>query len=189
MNKPYFSLIIPCYNEGPTFETSVKKVVSELGKLKKSWEIIFVEDASGDETKKTVEKLVVEIKNSHAIYHKKNEGRGKTVRDGILKAKGEICAFLDIDLEVSEKYIPIFINEIENGFDMVIAKRFYKANYKSVGRYFGSKLYAGIVRAILEIPIDDTEAGFKFFRRAKILPGSAKTHDNHWFWDTVCNRF
>src|SRR3989344_2453534 len=75
MRKLAVTIILPCYNEGPTFE-------------------------------KSVEKLVSQIKNSRAIYHSKNQGRGKSVADGIKTAKGEICGFLDVDLEVSADYIP-----------------------------------------------------------------------------------
>src|SRR3990167_4517917 len=101
MPKVDLSIIIPCYNEGSTFENSVKKIIGVAKTLKKEWEIIFVEDKSVDDTKKTVEKLTKQYKNSRAIFHKKNEGRGKSVSDGIKAARGDICGYLDVDLEVS----------------------------------------------------------------------------------------
>src|SRR3989344_8512373 len=100
MSKIDLSIIVPCYNEGPTFEDSVEKIVVVLKTQKKKWEIIFVEDNSIDDTKKTVEKLTQKYKNIRAIFHKKNEGRGKSVSDGIKTAKGNICGYLDVDLEV-----------------------------------------------------------------------------------------
>src|SRR3990167_10232622 len=103
MSKVDLSLIIPCYNEGPTFTKSVNKIIRELKKINLSWEIIFVEDKSVDDTKKTVERFTKRYKNVRAIFHKKNEGRGKSVSDGVIAAKGIICCYLDIDLEVSEK--------------------------------------------------------------------------------------
>src|SRR3989338_8089392 len=107
MRKLAVTIILPCYNEGPTFEKSVKKIVSQ-------------------------------IKNSRAIYHSKNQGRGKSVADGIKTAKGEICGFLDVDLEVSADYIPLFTREIENGADMTIGRRFYERGMKSIARYLAS---------------------------------------------------
>jgi len=183
------TIIIPCYNEGPTFEESVDKIVRELKNLKENWEIIFVEDKSQDETKKSIERLVRLIKNSKTIYHKKNQGRGKSVADGIRKSMGEICGYLDVDLEVGAKYIPLFVKEIEEGKDMVVGKRFYEGEANSFFRYILSKAYAQIVKILLKIPIDDTEAGYKFFRRKKILPVLSITFDKHWFWDTeICAR-
>ena len=126
MPKVDLSIIIPCYNEGPTFEDSVKKIIEVAKTLKKKWEIIFVEDKSTDDTKSAVEALIKRIKNARAIFHKNNQGRGKSVADGIKASKGGICGYLDIDLEVSEKYIPLFVKEIEQGYDVVVGKRFYE---------------------------------------------------------------
>ena len=189
MQKVDFSLILACYNESTTFEKSVREIVSVLNNLKRNWEIIFVEDKSTDETKKSVEEFTKEIKNAKAIFHTKNEGRGKSVSDGIKAAKGIICGYLDVDLEVSASYIPLFVEEIEKGSDMVIGKRFYEGNFKSMIRFIASKFYSTLVKTILNIPIEDTEAGYKFFKSHKILPILSKVQDKHWFWDTeICTR-
>lgn len=182
-----FSLILPCYNEGPTFERSVEKIVSELKKLKGGWEIIFVEDKSGDSTREKVEKLHKEIINSKLILHKVNVGRGGSVRDGIAAASGEICGFIDVDCEISPTYIPIFMDEVEKGNDMVIATRYYENRPYAIFRAVSSKVYSLMVSTILNAPFKDTEAGFKFFRRNKITPVLSKTRDKGWFFDTeIC---
>lgn len=189
MAKVDVSVILACYNEGTTFGKSVGKIVSVLEQTRKKWEIIFVEDKSGDDTKKSVEKLTSKIANSKAIYHQKNLGRGKSVSDGILASKGDICGYLDVDLEVSADYIPIFIEEIEKSSDVVVGRRFYEGTLKSIARFIASKTYATIVKFLLKIPIEDTEAGYKFFKRKIILPILKKTKDREWFWDTeICAR-
>jgi len=187
MKKIDVSVILPCFNEGPTFEKSVEKILVQLKQLKKNWEIIFVEDKSIDDTKKSVESLVKKIKNSRTIYHAKNYGRGKSVEDGIRVAWGSICGYLDVDLEVSEKYIPLFISEIEDGHDIVVGKRFYEGGLKSLTRLLASKIYSASVRSILKLPVDDTESGYKFFKKSKIVPLLSKIKSKHWFWDTeIC---
>src|SRR3990167_11455145 len=188
MSKVDLSLIIPCYNVGPTFTKSVNKIIRELKKINLSWEIIFVEDKSVDDTKKTVERFTKRYKNVRAIFHKKNEGRGKSVSDGVIAAKGIICGYLDIDLEVSEKYIPLFVKEVEAGTDLVVGKRFYEGEgVKTIPRFLASKIYASAVKFLLSCPIEDTEAGYKFFKRKKIIPILRKIKSKHWFWDTeIC---
>lgn len=190
MNRDYdFSLIIPCFNEGSTFEKSVLEVYRVLGGINRRWEVIFVDDKSTDETSKKVKDFVTKLENARALFHNKNMGRGKTVSDGIKMASGEICGFLDVDLEVSASYIPVFIKEIERGFDMAVGKRFYEASYQSIMRYLSSKIYTYCVKMIINIPIEDTETGYKFFRRRSILPIIKRAKDNHWFWDTeICAR-
>lgn len=189
MSKIDLSIILACYNEGPTFERSVRRIISACRKLRKSFEIIFVEDKSTDGTDETIKKLVGEIKTVKAIFHRRNLGRGKSVTDGIMAAKGDICGYLDVDLEVSESYIPLFFDEIEKGSDMAVGRRFYERGFSSLARFLASKIYAILVKYFLKIPISDTEAGYKFFRRSKILPVLSHVRDNHWFWDTeICAR-
>jgi glycosyltransferase involved in cell wall biosynthesis len=189
MSKLDVSLIISCYNEGRIFKDNVKKVVSELKNTGKNWEIIFIEDKSADKTRKTVSNLVEKNKWARAIYHSRNMGRGRSVSDGIKKANGKICGFLDIDLEVSPSYIPIFISEIERGAELVVGKRFYERSLTSLSRVVASRVYSFIVDRIIKLPIEDSECGYKFFERSKIVPVLKKTKDNGWFWDTeICAR-
>lgn len=184
MTRVDLSIILACYNEGPTFDDSVRRIIATCEKLKKSWEIIFVEDKSTDDTRAKVEQLVGQINNARAIYHLKNQGRGRSVADGIVASRGEICGYLDVDLEVSEKYIPIFVGEIQKGADLVVGRRFYEGGLASLSRFLASKFYAYLVKRLLAIPISDTEAGYKFFKREKILPVLRRVKSKHWFWDT-----
>lgn len=189
MSSIDLSIVIPCYNEGPTLEKSVARIIKALDQLGKRWEIIFVEDGSTDGTKETVAKLVKKIANAKAIFHGKNEGRGKAVADGIRASQGSICGFLDVDLEVAESYIPIFTREIEEGAQMVIGRRFYEKGGSAFFRFVASKIYALIAKFLLRLPFSDTEAGFKFFNRSAILPIVSKVKDKGWFWDTeICAR-
>lgn len=178
------SVIIPCYNEGETFEQSVKKIISVLEKTAYSWEIIFVEDKSSDNTGRTVKKLVQHLKKVRAIFHTKNMGRGRSVSDGINAAKGDICGYLDVDLEVSSKYIPLFIKEVQKGADLVVGNRFYENSLKSLSRVAASRIYAQLVKILFSLSVADSEAGYKFFNRKKVLPILEMVNNNHWFWDT-----
>lgn len=179
-----FTLILPCYNEGDTFEKSVNKILAELKKYKRNWEIIFVEDKSTDDTKLTVEKFVQTNKNARAIFHKRNIGRGGSVTDGIIASKYQICGFMDVDCEVAPSYIPLFIDEIKKGSDLVVGIRFYEKGFTSISRVAASKIYSLIVKLILDIPLRDTEAGFKFFNKKNILSVLKSVKDTGWFWDT-----
>jgi glycosyltransferase involved in cell wall biosynthesis len=184
-----FTLILPCYNEGSTFEKSVNKIIAELNRSKRGWEIIFVEDKSADDTKLAVERFVKTNRNVRAIFHKKNMGRGKSVADGIIASRFPICGFMDVDCEVSPSYIPLFINEIKRGSDLVVGTRFYEKGFSSISRVAASRVYSFIVKMVLDIPIGDTETGFKFFNKNNILKVLKTVRDEGWFWDTeICAR-
>jgi hypothetical protein len=68
-----------------------------------------------------------------------------------------------------------------------VGKRYFEKSISSISRVAASRVYSLIVKFFLKLPIDDTETGFKFFRRTKILPILKKTRSTDWFWDTeIC---
>lgn len=180
-----FSLIIACFNESAHLRQSVDEIISVLRGSVFSYELIFVDDKSEDKTAEIIASLVKKNKNFRAVYHKVNEGRGKTVRDGIALARGKVVGFVDIDLEVSPVYIPQFVRIILEGkADVVTGLRVYREGIASLHRSVLSRGYSWLVRSVLGIPLQDTETGYKFFNRKKILPILKKTQNNGWFWDT-----
>ncbi len=182
-------MILALYNEGPTLEQSLKSIYQVMDKIKRPWEVILVEDKSTDKTLEKIQRLLLSLKNTKLITHKQNQGRGRTVSDGIKEAKGVYCGYLDVDLEISANYIPIFISELEKGFDIVVGNRFYEKNLKAITRVLTSIGYKLIVRSLLKLPIHDTEAGYKFFKREKIFPILSRITEKGWFWDTeICAR-
>lgn len=187
MKSFFLSLVIPCYKEAEHLEKSLPRVVSVLSTLKKNFEIVIIDDCSTDGTHEIIDSF---IKNNKSlpiqfIKHKKNVGRGGTVAEGIMHSKGEIVGFIDIDLEISPKYIPQCVEIISSKKeDVVVGKRYYPFLLGSFHRYIASKVYSLFVRTLLRLPISDTEAGYKFFRKEKILPILPLVKDKKWFWDT-----
>ena len=104
--------------------------------------------------------------------------------DGIRKARGEVVGYMDIDLEVSPIFISDFVDKIKEGADLVMGDRVYWAFSASPVRLVLSRGYAGLVRWVLRLRFRDTEAGYKFFNRKKILPIIKKCTHFSWFWDT-----
>jgi glycosyltransferase involved in cell wall biosynthesis len=180
------SLILACYNEAEIFEDSVKRIITALEKTNHSWEIIFVEDKSKDNTKELINDALVKYQdhNLSAYYHEQNQGRGKSVVDGFQKAKGRFIGFIDIDLEIGEWYIGKFLETLENGADAVNAFRIYDLNLKGIVRWWASKGYVFLRRIFIGLPYKDTEAGYKFFKREKILPLLTSIKYPGWFFDT-----
>jgi len=186
MDKFDVSLILPCYNEKETILNSIDRIIKVLDVTGFTWEIIFVDDFSKDDTQSLIKKILVKYPkhNLRAFFHSENFGRGQTVMDGFFKAYGKIIGFLDADLEVGEWYLPKFIQSIEQGADMVVAWRIYDFNLNSIFRWFASKSYTLIRKIVIGLPYKDTEAGYKFFNRRKILPIIKDCRFQDWFWDT-----
>ena len=178
------SVVLPCYNERVVIEESTAELVRVLEATRLSWEIIFVDDVSKDDTVARAERLCAADPRLRLIKHERNTGRGRTATDGLRAARGRIAGFLDIDLEVPARYIPPAVEAIRAGAEVVCAWRIYLPNLQLLHREVLSKGYSRLVRGQLGLPLRDTEAGFKFFDRDRILPILDQTRNPGWFWDT-----
>ena len=181
------TLVLACYNEGPALAENVATIVDVLDQCRWSYELLFIDDCSvDDDTSASIHELV-EAYPEHQIradFHAQNQGRGATVVEGMRAGRGAIVGFIDIDLEVHARYVPSCVRAVELGADVATAQRNYKFRWHSIDRYILSSGYILLVRALLKVRIDDTETGFKFFRKHRILPVFDQTEDRRWFWDT-----
>jgi glycosyltransferase involved in cell wall biosynthesis len=186
MDKYDLSLILACYNESEIFEDSVQRILNTLDKTDLTYEVIFVEDKSQDNTVELIEQAINKYPrhNLLAFFHQTNQGRGQTVIDGFLNAKGKIVGYIDIDLEIGEWYLPKFLSEIDKNVDVTSALRIYDFSLWALPRYFASKGYVWLRKLLLGLPYQDTEGGYKFFKREKILPLLKQTKSKGWFFDT-----
>jgi len=176
------SLIVPCYNEGPYFEGNLKEIYNLLSFLKVDFEMIIIDDKSKNDTLERAKIFVNGNSKAQLLCHEVNQGRGYTVTEGIRKAQGNVAGFIDIDLEVASQNIIPLVFKILDGYDVVTGRRIYKIRWDP--RWILSKGYSNLVKSICKIPLQDTEAGLKFFNREKILPILDEIEDKHWFWDT-----
>lgn len=186
-DSPDLSLVIACYNEEPILRASVEQIFDVLDHATFTYEIIFVDDASHDLTRDLIDEIIAQNsgKRLSRLFHKKNEGRGGTVTDGIRAACGTIVGFIDVDLEVHARYIPSCVLAILKGADVATGLRVYRFQLRSLDRFVLSKGYQWLVRHTLQLKgVSDTETGFKFFKRERVLPLLDECQDRHWFWDT-----
>lgn len=180
------SVVIACYQEAGHLRESVRELCATLAAMGRSHELIFVEDASTDDTAAVVRELVAEADNRRAIFHRTNVGRGGTVTEGFLAATGRITGFLDIDLEVHCRFLPSVLAAIDAGADGATAFRSYATSWRPTHllRQLLSKGYRWLFRIVFRVPFRDPETGFKFFLREKIVPVARQTEDRGWFWDS-----
>lgn len=181
------SFIVACYNEEPHLRKNLERVVAVLETSAYNYEIILIDDVSRDRTVAIAEDFLKSYQGRgqvSIVKHQINQGRGRTVQDAIMLAKGNIAGFVDIDLSTSPWYILPLAAEIENGADVVLGARMYKLKWKVLHRWVLSKGYKWLVRLLLNTDLGDTETGCKFFNRDKIMPILSTIKDQRWFWDT-----
>jgi len=186
-SDPDFSLVLACYNEEAHLENSIDEIINTLDLSIYSYELVLVDDKSTDDTRKIIKKIENKY-NNHAItsiFHQKNTGRGGAVTTGIKKTRADIVGYIDVDLEVKPLYIPYCVKKVEDGEDMVIGMRVYKIQINGFFRYLTHWVYLQLVRLLIGVKfLQDTETGYKFFRKKKVLPILNKCRNKHWFWST-----
>ena len=180
------SVVLACYNEEEILLSSFAEIKDTLDGLGRPYEIVFVDDVSRDRTRELIARIVAAHPGTdiQVLLHEKNRGRGATVTDGFRAARGEIVGYLDVDLEVHARYIPSLVRAIESGADVATVRRIYAFQVRSLDRYLMSRGYSFLVRRLLDAPIHDTETGYKFFRRERLMPVLDEIEDGGWFWDT-----
>jgi len=183
---PLLSLVLACYNEAEHLERSFAEIRDTLEQSRFSFEILLVDDVSRDRTREIIREIVAAhpAVDLRVILHEKNQGRGATVTDGFRAARGDVVGYLDVDLEVHARYIPSLVRAIEKGADVATVRRIYAFQLRSLDRYMMSRGYSFLVRKLLRVAIHDTETGYKFFRRERLLSVLEEIQDGGWFWDT-----
>jgi dolichol-phosphate mannosyltransferase len=180
------SIVIACYNEAELLEDSVDRLLRALRDVTWTYELVFVDDASRDATSLVIDRIVARHQDVRmvALRHDTNQGRGRTVADGLRVASGDIAGYIDIDLEIDARYIPSFVQAITDGADMAIARRYYRIRPRTIHRFILSRGYVQLVRWLLDVDVMDTEAGCKFWSTACLKGLLESTQDPGWFWDT-----
>jgi glycosyltransferase involved in cell wall biosynthesis len=186
MAAPALSLVLACYNEAEHLRESFREILDVVLNLGRSFEVVFVDDASQDGTRDILREIIATNPGLalHALFHEKNQGRGAAVTDGFRRAKGELTGYLDVDLEVHPRYIPALVRALEKGAEVATVRRIYALQLGALDRYFMSRGYSWLVRRLLGVRVHDTETGFKFFRRERLLAVLDEILDPGWFWDT-----
>ena len=179
MKNVKISVITPCFNEGKNIRRNIEKINDHLAARFDEYEIIAVNDGSRDNTAMELKELQREIELK-VIDNTQNKGKGGAVRDGILQSKegNSIVMFLDSDLGIPIEELDKFIEEIDKGYDIVIASRFVPGLKIVRPVQFHRKVMEKAFRLIRMALINDwnvkdTQCGFKVFRREaamKIFP-------------------
>jgi len=173
-SAPDLSIIIPAYNEELRLPDTLEKIAAFLQGEPTSTEVVVVDDGSSDRTVAVAEAFRGKLPQLRVISNGTNRGKGYSVRNGSLQARGRVALFTDADLsapiEESRKLI-----EALKTHDVAIGSRAMDRGligvHESLFREFAGIVFNKIVRFILWLPFVDTQCGFKAFRmeRCRIL--------------------
>ena len=180
------SVILPAYNEAKRLGKAVKTVKDCLEEIGYDYEIIIAEDGSTDGTDLIAKRLAEKDCRIFHLHSDERLGRGRALANAIKFARGDIVAYLDVDLSTDMSHFRELIDAIMSGYDIAIGSRLMRDSHteRPFKRDFASKVYNFLVRFLLGSKLKDHQCGFKAFKKSSILNLLDKIKDNHWFWDT-----
>ena len=164
------SIIIPAFNEEKQILVTVEKTVQFLRQRPWRYELIVVDDGSSDHTAEKVQKAYPNSASVRCIENPQNRGKGYSVRHGVGEAQGGIVGYMDADYKTEISCLDKVVELLEAGYDGVIGDR--RAEATTIGvprrgyRQIGSRLFRVLLHRLIGLKhLDDTQCGFKFFKR------------------------
>jgi len=158
------SIIVPLYNEEESLPKLFEWIERVMTENKFSYEVIFVNDGSTDNSWNVVEQLKAQSSNVHGIKFRHNYGKSPALYCGFKAAKGDVVITMDADLQDSPEEIPELYSMIVNDdYDMVSGWK--KKRYDSkLTKNLPSKLYNATARKVTGLKLHDMNCGLKAYR-------------------------
>lgn len=161
--RPAISIVMPCLNEEEGIAAAIENAQAALVKYGLPGEIIICDNGSTDRS--------VEIAESCGVHvvHERTRGYGSAYMRGIREARGAYVVMADADGTYDLKEMGLFINKLDEGYDVVMGNRF-KGNFCPEAmawshRYIGNPLLSGILNLFFHTGVGDAHSGMRAFRR------------------------
>ncbi len=169
MNNITYSIVIPAYNEGARLGVTLEKVVGYVSAQGWNAEVIVVNDGSRDNTAEIARGFAEKNPMVRVVENPGNRGKGYSVRNGMLNARGEVVVFSDADLSSPIEEMPKLLQALAGGADIAIGSRWLRAELQtqrqSLHRQLFGRIFNLLQRMILGLRFKDTQCGFKAFTR------------------------
>jgi glycosyltransferase involved in cell wall biosynthesis len=159
---PRVSVVVPGLNEAESLAELASRIDQALhGRF--SYELIFVDDGSTDDTWGVITRIRAENPLVKGIRLRKNFGKATALTAGFRKARGEVVVTMDADLQDDPADLPSFIARVEEGLDVVVGWKVQRLDPQN--RLILSRIFNGTVRFVTGVKLHDMNCGFKAYRR------------------------
>ena len=161
---PDVSIIIPVFNEAANLTPLHAKLIDSLGHLTHSYEIIFIDDGSSDESLSVLRNLASLGYNIRVIVLRRHFGQTAAMSAGIDHSRGEILISMDADLQNDPDDISRLLEKVAEGYDVVSGWRKDRKD-SWLTRRLPSIIANGLISRITGVPLHDCGCTLKAYRR------------------------
>jgi glycosyltransferase involved in cell wall biosynthesis len=171
--KNKLSIIMPCLNEAETLETCINKANLFLNLNSIQGEVVIADNGSTDGSQELAAKAGARVVNVH------RKGYGSALMGGIEAARNEFIIMGDADDSYDFTQLQSFVNELQNGADIVMGNRFkggiMPGAMPFLHRYLGNPVLSWLARLFFKSDIGDFHCGLRGFRKQAILSLNLQT--------------
>jgi len=160
------SVVIPLYNEEQSLMPLSLAVRDALDRMNSTYEVIFVDDGSTDNSLKVLREIHRKNRRYKFISFRKNYGKSAALSVGFQHAMGKIIVTMDADLQDDPNEIPKLIEKLESGYDLVNGWK--RKRHDPITKTIPSKLFNYITSVFTGIKLRDFNSGLKAYRREVI---------------------
>ena len=186
VERPEITVLIPVLNEQDTVRELSERVAETLDRLGRSFEIVFVDDGSYDDT-------VEEIRSAHAtdrrvklVRLRRNFGKAAALSAGFDACRGAIVVTMDGDLQDDPEELPRFLDGLEkDGLDLVSGWK--RRRHDPASKRYPSKLFNWVTRRLAQVQLHDFNCGYKAYRR-EVLEQIALYGELHRYIPVLASR-
>ena len=181
------SVVVPAYREEQRLGPGLARIREYLDSRGWRAEIIVVDDGSGDGTGELARELLADYPHHQVLVNDPNQGKGWSVRRGMLAASGRYALFTDTDLSTPIETFDDFKLAHDAGADIVIGSRAMAGSdivvHQPFLREMAGRCFNLFIRTFIMGGIVDTQCGFKSFRREAIRPVFGRQQIRRWGFD------
>ena len=160
----YLSIVVPCFNEEANINELHNRIFNTLKNCDlDSYEIIYINDGSTDNSQDILNKISNKYKNVKTIKFLRNFGQHAAVMAGLKHSIGDFVITLDADLQNPPEEIPKFLEKIEDGYDIVAGKRLKRKD--SLFRKIPSLIINKLIAKLTESDFTDYGCMMRAYKR------------------------
>ena len=157
------SVVTPVFNEQENIGPLCRQILEVMEGLGRNYELIAVDDGSSDGSLHVLAALAKENKRVKVISFRRNSGQTAAIMAGIDYAKGDIIVLIDSDLQNDCRDIPLLLNKLDEGFDVVSGWRRDRKD-AAVRRNFLSRIANRIISHLSGVHLHDYGCTLKAYR-------------------------
>ena len=164
---PHLSVIAPLYNEEDNVDPLYEALTNALDPTGLDYEMVLVDDGSKDSTLAKAIQIAQSDPRVKVVKFRRNCGQTAAMAAGIEYASGDVLVTMDGDLQNDPLDIPMFLETIDSGYDIVVGWRF-KRQDKLITRKIPSKIANWLIGKVTKVPIKDNGCSLKAYRASVI---------------------